>query len=219
MRKATADGAQFFEPRVDVLLFLQHVAFFFETHFLGNIDFDTDDFIRLAGRHNRDEHVVENHDILGDPFTDGHVVVVLLQNLDIFFLFVFFIERLFNSFVRDETLRFAFITCQEFLWQNLVVRFGGLQQVPAALDIRLVLRHEHALLVLGPKAERKRTDKRIQEVFTLVDFLFPDVQSFLITDLVELVFLELFIAVFDNLLVMERVGNIAEKGYVIVCCQ
>ena len=110
MCKATADGAQFFEPRVDVLLFLQHVAFFFETHFLGNIDLDADNLVRLARGHNGDKHVVENHDILGLPFADGHVVVILLQNFDIVFFFVILVESLLNSFVRNETLRFAFVT-------------------------------------------------------------------------------------------------------------
>ena len=103
--------------------------------------------------------------------------------------------------------------------QNLAVRFRGLQQVSATLDIGLVLRHEHALFVLGPKTEWECTDKRIQEVFTFIDLLFPDVQSFLVADLVKLVFLELLVAGLDNLLVMQRVRNIAKESYVVVCCQ
>ena len=63
------------------------------------------------------------------------------------------------------------------------------------------------------------TDKRIQEVFTFIDLLFPDVQSFLVADLVKLVFLELLVAGLDNLLVMQRVRNIAKESYVVVCCQ
>ena len=114
-------------------------------------------------------------------------------------------------------MRFAFVSCQKFLWKNLVVGFRCLQQVAAFLDIVLVLRHEYALFVLGPKTEGQGTDERVQKALTFIDFLFPDVKTFLITNLVELVFLELLVAAFYYLLVMQCVRYIAKKQDVVVC--
>ena len=84
MGEAAADGAQFFEPGVDMLLFLQHVALFLEAHFFGDVNLDADYFVWFLRCNNRDEHVVENGYILGFSFADSLVVVVINIMTDFF---------------------------------------------------------------------------------------------------------------------------------------